>query len=275
MFASKLVPQAVAMIALTLIAAGCGQSAPTDQQISTSEGQPAAASQDEPAIQDPDVQPATATSRIDLKDPSVAPAVATAPIDGAPSDAGDSQEPATRPDGPREPLPLEEATDSGQSMPQVHFTEEHAKWSLVHVGDQFPKLELADLTGKKRNFGELLGEKLTIVVFWQSSLPTSLEALADSQARYLGEFSEQGVAVVGVNVGDEPLLARELSGQAAAEYPQLSDRDHTAFAHVATQKLPRTYLLDASGKILWFDIEYSRSTRQQLLSAIRFSLKSE
>jgi hypothetical protein len=41
---------------------------------------------------------------------------------------------------------------------------------------------------------------------------------------------------------------------------------------VASEKLPRTYLLDASGKILWFDIEYSRTTRQQLLSAIRFSL---
>jgi hypothetical protein len=38
--------------------------------------------------------------------------------------------------------------------------------------------------------------------------------------------------------------------------------------------LPRTYLLDSSGKILWFDLEYSRSTRRELNQAIRYVLKS-
>jgi len=268
MSASKCVPIAAVMIASMLIAAGCGQSAPADRQAD-------AASENESAIQDPDVQPATAESRVDLADPSVERAIATVPVDTVPNVPGDPQEPGTAPAGPSAPLPLEEAIDSGQSMPQVYFTEEHAKLSLVHVGDQFPKLELADLDGEQQQFGELLGEKLTIVIFWQSGLPTSLEALADLQARFLKEFADQGVGVVGINVGDEPLLARELTEQAATEYPQLSDRDHKAFAQVATRTLPRCYLLDASGKVLWFDIEYSRTTRQQLLSAIRFSLKSE
>ena len=52
-------------------------------------------------------------------------------------------------------------------------------------------------------------------------------------------------------------------------YPQLIDAEGAAFDQVATSKLPRVYLLDPSGKILWFDIEYGTATRRDLEQAIR------
>ena len=48
----------------------------------------------------------------------------------------------------------------------------------------------------------------------------------------------------------------------------LIDADATYFKSVATEKLPRTYLLDQEGKILWFDIEYSQSTYRELLKTL-------
>jgi hypothetical protein len=52
----------------------------------------------------------------------------------------------------------------------------------------------------------------------------------------------------------------------------LLDAEGKALDAVATEKLPRTYLLDASGQILWFDIEYSESTRRELKNAIVWHL---
>ena len=49
----------------------------------------------------------------------------------------------------------------------------------------------------------------------------------------------------------------------------LLDSEGEALAKVATRRLPRTYLLDKKGKILWFDMEYSASTRRDLRDAIR------
>jgi hypothetical protein len=49
----------------------------------------------------------------------------------------------------------------------------------------------------------------------------------------------------------------------------LLDAEGRAFAEVGSEKLPRTYLVDAQGKILWFDIEYSLSTRRELHQALR------
>ena len=48
----------------------------------------------------------------------------------------------------------------------------------------------------------------------------------------------------------------------------LMDPQGKALAQVATRYLPRTYLVDAAGKIVWFDMEYSPSTRRQLIQAI-------
>ena len=53
----------------------------------------------------------------------------------------------------------------------------------------------------------------------------------------------------------------------------LVDADRAYFRQVATEKLPRTYLLDRNGKILWFDLEYSRSMRRELQNAIQYYLR--
>ena len=271
MQSTKLVRGLVALAALTLVANGCGQ-APTAVESVGKDGQPRetedrAAAARSPARADDRVEQAVATAPADR--------VARGPGKPAPLPPGPGQPLPAGSDEPLPELPLEEAVDSGTSMPQVHFTEEHAETNVVGVGEAFPKLELSNLEGQPHSFGDLLGEKLTIVVFWSGGLPPALEELAGMQSRFLNEFGQQGVAVVGVNVGDDPQLAKELAEQAGAKYPQLTDPDGAAFAKVATERLPRTYLIDTSGQILWFDIEYSRTTRQQLLSAIRYALKPE
>ena len=54
--------------------------------------------------------------------------------------------------------------------------------------------------------------------------------------------------------------------------PVLLDSDGKYFDKLASAKVLRTYLLDSAGKILWFDVEYSRSTRRDLLAAIEVAL---
>jgi peroxiredoxin len=258
----------VLTLALVLLG-GCAQQPASQPQAAGEQADeaPAAQAAAEPQQLPIETSAERAAAAVSIADDHVQPATAVAP-----APAIDATAKPELPTGPGALLPLEEAIDSGQSMPQPQFTEQHIKTCKVVVGDQFPKLELADVSGQSQNFADLLGEKLTVVVFWNSKLPTSLEELADLEKRYVREFGEQGLNVIGVNVNDKPEVAKELAEQVGAMFPELSDATGQAFASVASAKLPRTYLLDASGKILWFDIEYSRTTRQQLLSAIRYSL---
>jgi peroxiredoxin len=184
--------------------------------------------------------------------------VATSPIEDPPV-IGTPQEAFNF---PRPPL----------EMPKVLLTEAEQASSLVKVGDTMPPVELPDMQSAKKTLSSLYGKKLTVVVFWNSRNPYAVEELGDLGPMIAARFGPFGVNVVGINEGDLEAAARNAITSSGARFPNLFDTDGKAFDKVATGELPRTYLLDAAGKILWFDLEYSRSTRRDLKHAVQFSL---
>jgi peroxiredoxin len=163
------------------------------------------------------------------------------------------------------------------TIPKVHLLEADRETCLVVVGDAMPEAELADLAGEKQALAGLRGEKLTLVFFWTSgdsefSAMRAQAALEDLQKDVHEPYAEKGVGVVAVNEGDTAESVKKLVDEAAAAFPNLLDTDGTLFAKVATKNLTRPYLLDAEGKILWFDLEYSSTTRDNLMQAIQVAL---
>lgn len=160
-------------------------------------------------------------------------------------------------------------------MPKVMLSETESATCLVNVGDAMPDVELPDLDGQPQALSKLRGEKLTVVAFWTAGHPYAVEELADLGPAVSDQFDDQGVAVVGINEKNSPAEVQQVVDRVGASFPILIDKDGVAWSKVAAKKLPRTYLLDADGKILWFDMEYSRSTRRDLLRAIRFQLSQK
>ena len=158
--------------------------------------------------------------------------------------------------------------------PKVVLSSSHEATCLVKVGDTMPELTLKSLAGETVTLKELRGNRLTVVVFWTMRL-----AMASEQFERLGfdvaqPFRELGVRVVAVNVGD-PVEQIERGVASEDDVTSVSDPDGSATAKVATDKLPRTYLLDSQGRILWFDIGYSRTTRRQLKNAVFYYSRDE
>ena len=66
---------------------------------------------------------------------------------------------------------------------------------------------------------------------------------------------------------------QEQVAKVGATFPVLLDPKGAYFAQLAKdRRMPRTYLIDANGRILWFDVEYSRFTRRDLVQSIRVAL---
>jgi peroxiredoxin len=138
-----------------------------------------------------------------------------------------------------------------------------------------PAFELQELGGNERKrLTDLAGEKATLLVFWKADRRMAREQLADLRYDVIEPFAERGVAVVGIAVEQSAADAEKTLQRAGAKFPHLLDPDGEAFAQVGNEKLPRTYLLDPGGKILWFDIEYSHATRRELNQALQ-ALASE
>jgi peroxiredoxin len=153
-------------------------------------------------------------------------------------------------------------------VPKVVLNEQYLKASLVKVDDPMPEGELPDAEGKKHALRSLRGQKATVLLFWTGENPYSTQALADLEPDIVGRYGTRGIQVIGINHRQTAEDVRSAVQEASAKYPILLDTDGAFFAKVATEKLPRLYLLDAQGKVLWFDVEYSETTRRQLATAI-------
>ena len=144
-------------------------------------------------------------------------------------------------------------------MPRVALSEQHRAMCRVGVGDTLPEMTLATPNGDEQKLAPLLGKEATVVVFYQSGekLGWMTESLlADLGPDVAERFGKQGVSVIAISVGGE--------AKPSKDFLSLTDADGKALAKVGEGKLPRVYLVDAKGKILWFDIEYSHSTRREL-----------
>ena len=114
---------------------------------------------------------------------------------------------------------------------------------------------------------KLRGDQFTVVVVWTNRFAFAREQFRRLATEVALPYRHLGVKVVAVNVGD-PVEQIELDDLTKEEVVCVRDADGSAIAKVATSKLPRTYLIDGEGQILWFDLEYSRTTRRQLKNAI-------
>lgn len=147
------------------------------------------------------------------------------------------------------------------SIPQVFLTSDHSAMCRVRVEDEMPAITLPKLGGGEAELASLRGKKATVVLFWHNDLWMSESALKDL-ARDVA--ASEDVAVIGVAVKTSEADVVAMTNAAGATFTQLLDNDGKAFTKVGMTKLPRVYVLDGSGKIVWFDIEYSQSTRREL-----------
>ncbi|MGW8257214.1 MAG: peroxiredoxin family protein [Thermoguttaceae bacterium] len=162
------------------------------------------------------------------------------------------------------------------TIPKVGLTDALRETCLVFVGDEMPTGTVLSSGGEKVSLPSHYGEKLTVLFFWtKGATPYAQQllhsALRDLQTAVAEPFQTKGVKLIGIFLGSPQTADTQLE-ESGAKFANYFDPEGSFFTQVAKEKLPRIYLLDHSGKILWFDTEYSRSSQRNLLQAIKVAL---
>lgn len=150
----------------------------------------------------------------------------------------------------------------------VVMSQEHLETCIVRTGGEFPRGTLANVSGDEQSIEQLLGTTCSVILFWSEDDPYGVAALRELNLGVQQQYANSGVQVIGVHVGEDTEAAKARIDETGATFPQLVDPDGSYFSSVASEMLPRVYLLDTSGTVAWFDVEYSRETRRLLLDAI-------
>ena len=175
-----------------------------------------------------------------------------------------------------EPVTVTEEPTPPLTIPVVSLDAANATTCLVKVGDTFPEGTLTDAAGKPIQVQSLLGKNLAVIYFWTNKDPYSVAGLEDLGTLIPKELTDmEAVRVIAVNEGDSPEAVRPLLEKTPSKTLHLFDSDGAYFKKIATKNLPRVYLLDSDGKIVWFDIEYSRSMKRNLQQALEVALSTK
>lgn len=173
---------------------------------------------------------------------------------------------------PRAAADAKTTAASAAVKPIVIMSSRHKATCLKVIGDKIGNVEVTDITKSNHKLSELLSDKLTVLIFWQEQSLPAMEQFRRIPVEILGSYAKHRVKVITANVGGGLEQTRKITGDAADKIVSLVDSDSKLFQQFAKSHIPRTYLLDKDGKILWFDMEYSKSTRRELNAAIDYYL---
>ena len=128
-----------------------------------------------------------------------------------------------------------------------------------------PEIELPKVARRQcQALGPVWEKRRPWSSFGRAIVRWPLDELADLGPDVVQKLGSRGVAVVGIAVKEPAANVRSAVERAEAGFVQLVDADGKAFAKVGAEKLPWTLVLNANGKIVWFDLEYSLATRREL-----------
>jgi hypothetical protein len=181
-----------------------------------------------------------------------------------PATAPEAATPALKSESGRRQAAKPVVTSYSANVPPVLLTADHAALCKVQVGDVFPGFELPQIGSGPTKISTFAGAKATVILFWTPTHWMSRAALTDIAKDVAAKARDSTIGVIGVAESPTADAAQEAMTQAGAKFAQLLDAKGAGLAQVGADALPRVYVLDASQKIAWFDIEYSEATRREL-----------
>lgn len=141
-----------------------------------------------------------------------------------------------------------------------------ALFSFSPTDKKFPALTLKTLDGKaielNKNFSK---NKLTVISFWATWCSPCKKEL-DAMKSLYPEWKSKGIEVVAVTIDDIQQVnkVKPMIQQKGWSYTVLSDVNKDSLKKLGFQSIPQTFVVDASGNILYSHSGYTPGDEKNL-----------
>ena len=119
---------------------------------------------------------------------------------------------------------------------------------LVVVGDTAPDFSITADNGRAIT-PTSFGGKLLVLNFWATWCPPCIEELP-SLNQFQRRFANSGVVVLGISIDKDEKAYRDFLTRARVSFLTARDPDNKINVEYGTLKVPETYIIDSSGKVL-------------------------
>jgi len=139
--------------------------------------------------------------------------------------------------------------------------------TLLPERQQAPGFVLKDVNGETHRLSDYRS-RVVIVNFWATWCPPCREELPSMQ-RAWEQIRDEGIAMLGVNVGEDADTIFPFTAYYPMEFPLLMDLDSKVVEDWPVVGLPTTFVLDPEGRLVYRAIGGRRWDDPRLLEKVR------
>lgn len=163
------------------------------------------------------------------------------------------------------------------TLPLAVLSQEKNKVDIVTKGDLVPQFKLESSIYGNMNSEMIKGKVTLIIIFatWCPPCQKELKALNDAVAakRISADKSDKDFALIVVGREHNENELRIYQEKKSFLFPIYPDPKREFTSKFATQNIPRTYLIDREGKIIYSSTGYNEADFEKLINQIQELVK--
>lgn len=146
-----------------------------------------------------------------------------------------------------------------------------AETTLINAGDMAPDFTVEMLDGGKVTLSELQG-KPTLLIFWATWCPPCRLELSKLQEHIIDRYGDS-INVLPISRGEERAKVEGYISKMGYTFAVGLDGDQSIFNKYATNYIPRCFVIDANGKVLYSGVGYDDVVASEVEQNIEKALR--
>lgn len=146
-----------------------------------------------------------------------------------------------------------------------------AETTLINAGDVAPDFTVEMLDGSKVTLSALQG-KPTLLIFWATWCPPCRLELSKLQEHIIDRYGDK-INVLPISRGEERAKVEEYISKMGYTFAVGLDGDQSIYHKYATNYIPRCFVIDAKGKVLYSGVGYDEAIAKEVEQNIEKALR--
>jgi peroxiredoxin len=149
----------------------------------------------------------------------------------------------------------------------VFAASEEDETTLIKAGQAAPEFQVKTLDGKNFDLKDMKG-KVVLVNFFASWCGPCMQEMPHLQKEIWTRFKDKNFTMVAIDRGEKEEAVKALQQKRAFEFPIACDTNKAVYSKFATKYIPRNYLINAKGIVVFQAAGFEEADFKKLVTAI-------